>query len=420
MKLKLSSPQVGIKINEWYRQICGFHVMKAEKLKAEIEQEILEMEQDQNLLLFYQLMDFRHKVMLEYFEPAKKASNDEEIKKLLETIEHSQTKLTDMLEYYVHFFTGMFEFEQRNYLSAIAYYRSAEKKLNLISDDIERAEFYFKLAEIYYHMKQTHFSMHYALQALDTYSAYRTYTLRIIHCEFVIGANYDDLKCYEHALPYFKNALKRARSIGNPRVIGSALFNLGNCYYQMNNLATASRYLKDSLEVFEKENLTHLNRSLDPLFMLTQILFKQKQIEESLTLYQQGIMKACELEDEIYICKFQFLKALYVDAEIKIIDDTLDLLEDKRLYPDIEELALDAAHYYNELGLFEVSTRYYERKIQAISKIQNGGHLYENEFDSSFIGSNCRVIGHESAAIGREPYGAGGQTPYNSGDYRIS
>lgn len=314
----------------------------------------------------------------------------------------------------------MFEFEQRNYLSAIAYYRSAEKKLNLISDDIERAEFYFKLAEIYYHMKQTHFSMHYALQALDTYSAYRTYTLRIIHCEFVIGANYDDLKCYEHALPYFKNALKRARSIGNPRVIGSALFNLGNCYYQMNDLAEASRYLKDSLEVFEKENLTHLNRSLDPLFMLTQILFKQKQIEESLTLYQQGIIKACELEDEIYICKFQFLKALYVDAEITIIDDTLDLLEDKRLYPDIEELALDAAHYYNELGLYEASTRFYERKIQAISKIQNGGHLYENEFDSSFIGSNCRIIGHESAAIGREPYGAGGQTPYNSGDYRIS
>ncbi|WOP22721.1 hypothetical protein R0I01_04580 [Bacillus pumilus] len=113
--------------------------MKAEKLKAEIEQEILEMEQDQNLLLFYQLMDFRHKVMLEYFEPAKKASNDEEIKNLLETIEHSQTKLTDMLEYYVHFFTGMFEFEQQNYLSAIAYYRSAEKKLNLISDNI-RAE----------------------------------------------------------------------------------------------------------------------------------------------------------------------------------------------------------------------------------------------------------------------------------------
>ncbi|MFB8735081.1 hypothetical protein ACEQPO_18175 [Bacillus sp. SL00103] len=34
MKLKLSSPQVGIKINEWYRQICGFHVMKAEKLKG--------------------------------------------------------------------------------------------------------------------------------------------------------------------------------------------------------------------------------------------------------------------------------------------------------------------------------------------------------------------------------------------------
>ncbi|MFB8735080.1 hypothetical protein ACEQPO_18170 [Bacillus sp. SL00103] len=68
------------------------------------------MEQDQNFFAVLPADGFRHKVMLEYFEPAKKASNDEEIKNLLETIEHSQTKLTDMLEYYVHFFTGMFEF----------------------------------------------------------------------------------------------------------------------------------------------------------------------------------------------------------------------------------------------------------------------------------------------------------------------
>ncbi|MFB8735078.1 hypothetical protein ACEQPO_18160 [Bacillus sp. SL00103] len=36
------------------------------------------------------------------------------------------------------------------------------------------------------------------------------------------------------------------------------------------------------------------------------------------------------------------------------------------------------------------------------------------------LAKNCRIIGHESATIGREPYGTGGQTPYNSGDYRIS
>ncbi|WP_417894894.1 tetratricopeptide repeat protein [Bacillus pumilus] len=417
---KVLSSHVGLKINEWYYHIQRFNVPDAEAYKEEIKSMLDHMEENQDLLLYFSLMEFRHKLMLDYLNPLENGKERANFRELAMKIKRDQEKLTGLLEYYFNFFYGMYEFENYEYLNAITFYKRAEKKLSLVSDDIERAEFNYKMAEIYYHMKQTHFSMHYALQALNTYSAYRTYTLRIIHCEFVIGANYDDLKCYEHALPYFKNALNRARSIGNPRVIGSALFNLGNCYYQMNDLAEASRYLKDSLEVFEKENLTHLNRSLDPLFMLTQILFKQKQIEESLTLYQKGIMKACELEDEIYICKFQFLKALYVDAEITIIDDTLDLLEDKRLYPDIEELALDAAHYYNELGLYEASTRFYERKIQAISKIQNGGHLYENEFDSSFIGSNCRIIGHESAAIGRESYGTGGQTPYNSSDYRIS
>ncbi|NER69222.1 aspartate phosphatase, partial [Bacillus velezensis] len=62
MSSVLPSSEVGVKINEWYKMIRLFSVPDAEILKAEVEQEINEMEEDEYLLIYYTLMKFRHQL----------------------------------------------------------------------------------------------------------------------------------------------------------------------------------------------------------------------------------------------------------------------------------------------------------------------------------------------------------------------
>lgn len=169
MSQAIPSSRVGVKINEWYKMIRQFSVPDAEVLKAEVEQDIQRMEEDQDLLIYYSLMCFRHQLMLDYLEPGQPYGNRPTVTELLETIETPQKKLTGLLKYYSLFFRGMYEFDQKEYVEAIGYYREAEKELPFVSDEIEKAEFHFKVAEAYYHMKQTHVSMHHILQALDIY-----------------------------------------------------------------------------------------------------------------------------------------------------------------------------------------------------------------------------------------------------------
>ncbi len=116
----LPSSHVGVKINEWYKMIRQFSVPDAEILKAEVEREIKQMEEDEYLLIYYSLMSFRHQLMLDYLEPEKKYRTARPtISELLEKIEAPQKKLTGLLKYYSLFFRGMYEFDQQEFVEGL-------------------------------------------------------------------------------------------------------------------------------------------------------------------------------------------------------------------------------------------------------------------------------------------------------------
>ncbi|KAF1680005.1 MULTISPECIES: Rap family tetratricopeptide repeat protein [Bacillus] len=377
MEQMISSSKVGVKINEWYKYIRLFSVPDSEILKSEVEEEIRYMKEDQDLLLYYSLMCFRHQLMLDYLEPKPMNEERPNISDLLEKIESSQTDLKGILEYYFNFFRGMNEFEQYEYLYAISFYKQAERKLSLVADEIERAEFHYKVAEVYYHMKQTHMSMYHIVQAIDSYRAHENYTVRVIQCLFVIGLNYLDMDYPEKAIPHFKDALDKAREIDMSRLIGSSLYNLGLCSFAKGAYQKATKYFKEGIRVYQDNGYEHSNRLLDILLMLTKTTFKMRNHFEGISWCAHGLSLSTNFNNEVMTKMFEFIHALYVDNDKEKLNSILNYLELKSMLSDVEDLALDAAKYYNEKEERKAAVAFYEKVLYARKQIQRGDCLYE-------------------------------------------
>ncbi|QCU17588.1 tetratricopeptide repeat protein [Bacillus altitudinis] len=372
---KVLSSHVGVKINEWYKMIRQFSVPDAEILKAEVEQEIERMEEDQDLLIYYQLMCFRHQIMLDYIQPVDFNKNRPSISTLLEQIESSQEKLTGMLEYYNLFFTGMYEFSNKEYVEAIKYYRKAENKLGVVTDEIEKAEFHFKVAEAYYIMKQTHVSMHHILKAMEIYEEYDLYKVRKIQCSFVIAGNYDDMKCSEKALPHLEKSLKMAKETKNNRLISSAYYNLADCYECLGNTDRAIYFCEKAVQINENERYDNLPHSL---YFLSSLLMKKGDYKQGKNILDYGLSISIQYQDELYKQLFHFIEALYVDkVNVDQIKQVFHFLDENKIYAYLEELSYDVADMFKSKDDHEAANEFLMKMLDAQTQILKGDCLYE-------------------------------------------
>ncbi|MED4648452.1 tetratricopeptide repeat protein [Bacillus inaquosorum] len=378
MSQAIPSSRVGVKINEWYKMIRQFSVPDAEVLKAEVEQDIQQMEEDQDLLIYYSLMCFRHQLMLDYLEPGQTYGNRPTVTELLETIETPQKKLTGLLKYYSLFFRGMYEFDQKEYVEAIRFYREAEKELPFVSDEIEKAEFHFKVAEAYYHMKQTHVSMHHILQALDIYQNHPLYSIRTIQSLFVIAGNYDDFKQYGKALPHLEKALELAMDIQNDRFIAISLLNIANSYDRSGDDQMAVEHFQKAAKV-SKETVPDLLPNV--LFGLSWTLCKAGQTQKAFQFIEEGLEHMRTYPNagshKFYKELYLFLQAVYKES----VDETtilkmLAYFEKKNLHAYIEACARSAAAVFESRCHFEHAAAFYRKVLKAQEDIQKGECLY--------------------------------------------
>ncbi|AVI27171.1 tetratricopeptide repeat protein [Bacillus velezensis] len=381
-KDKIPYDLVTKKLNDWYTHIKNDHLDQAGRIKKEVEKDLKNMEESKDVLLYYQLLEFRHELLVNYMnsEKTEELNSSYLAMKRLE----DQGNVTGMLEYYFHFFMGMYEFRRKKLTAAITSYRKAESKLTEIDDEIEKAEFFFKVAYVYYYMKQTYFSLNYAYRALEIYTKYDDYFIQRIRCQFILGGNFIDSLEYEKALEIFMESLKIAEEIQVDYLIGMAHINIGICFDELKNYGSAASHLEKALYLLEVGTHSFVAKTL---FILTHVKIKQGDKDSADIYFQKGREFVKKTNDAEYTAKFKILEGLYFsNGEYDLISDAFAYFDSMKMYADLENYAVEVARFFYQMQDFQRSSEYYMLSVEAKNKIKKGEIINENQ--SSYLGSS--------------------------------
>ncbi|MEK5501026.1 Rap family tetratricopeptide repeat protein [Bacillus sp. FSL M8-0168] len=359
MGVKIASEKVANMLNHWYGQIKKQEIQNAKLTRTEVAQAIENMEEDQNVLLYFNMIDSRYKLLLEHY-----CESGSILKSLKNQTEEKKTD--DMLQYYFYFFSGLYEFYVKNFTQAINFYKIAEAKLSKIPDEIEKAEFHYQVAIAYYKIKQHFFSLNHIEKALESFKAYEEYSNRAIKGTMVLAANYVDLYRYKEAIKLYEQALERALATKDSFSESLAYFNLGVCYERRDQLLEAKEYLEKAIDIPENRQSVSAIRTM---YMLSRVLYKMNSIGEARTWYQKSYSRAEKEADFEYKAKLQIIYSLYDQHDSASLEKGLEQLKKKKLWSDVAELTSLAAYHYKKEGDIHNSAKYFEQACHAKDQI---------------------------------------------------
>ncbi|WP_270571572.1 Rap family tetratricopeptide repeat protein [Bacillus glycinifermentans] len=360
METKTAYEKAAGLMNQWYTMIKRHEALQAISLKYEIENLLANMETRGDLLLYFHLLDYRHKLMTEQFAESAKAFR--EIQKQKEAVKYAD----DLIQYYFFFFSGMYEFYEKNYLEAISFYKKAESKLYKVTDEIEKGEFHYKIAIAYYQVDDHFRSMNHAEKALSVFGRGDEYIDKAIGCYMILGSIQFDLFRIKEAEEHYRRALEKAASCHHHRVVGLIFHNMGVNYANRNMPLLAEQHFRKALAIKVHEQSIF---GINTFFELARNLYKQGYGEEARQLCKEGFSRAAEYGEEEYTAKFRLIFALYDGGHPLDIDFALEYLTNKKLWTHVAELTNDIADYYMRLGDKEKSAYYLEQSSNAKHQI---------------------------------------------------
>ncbi|PQQ47593.1 aspartate phosphatase [Bacillus thuringiensis] len=366
MQVILNNEEVTKLLNDWYKVILSKQITKATKMKEEIDEKIsvLMLEQnrdsqDQNLLLYYSLLDYSYKVLI---NKSYISHGD------FDAVEKLTTKaIDDYLKYYYHFYKAVHNTMIANFMEAMEQFEEAARLLEYIPSDIERAEFNYKLGELYYHLQQPLLTIKHVMKAKDIYKKHEDYIIHQIECDTILGLASVTLSQFEQGEELFVKCLDMAKKHNCTRLVTLIQYNLGFLYAKQGISATAIRHL---MEVYSSERPYHKT-----VFLLAREYFKVNEIEKAYEFLLQGF----ELADVEYTHHFRILQAQY-DKNCKqsleaAVTDGLSYFESQKSYGFVEEYSGVLAKKFYQEGNYEKASKYFNISHDAKRLLQKGSAL---------------------------------------------
>lgn len=311
-------------LNNWYVEIRKRHLEKAQQLKSEIDKKIYSVDDDQNVLVYYALLDFRHQYMMDSLSISKDSFNK---------IESFNMPTDDLLLYYYHFFKAMHSTIIGDYNSAKEHYEEAEKKLKQIPDQLEHAEFYFKLSTFNCHNQQYVLALKQVSKAKEIFSKYNGYELNIGYCNNIYGLACIHLKDYEIAEEYLISAMNIFQKHQEEQAILYVRHNLGFMYANQNLSELAIRYLSEVSQKIPNNYKAILIEACEHE--------KIGEKDIAFKLFEKGLKISIELKIEEYQHHFKILKAINEEVPGQQLETLIvagnEYFERENLYEYINE-----------------------------------------------------------------------------------
>lgn len=363
----IASQEVGNMLNTWNLAIQKGDLSAAIEMQDDIDRAIDLMEENQDILLYYQLLSFRLKLKLQNI-----SRNLDKPFFQRNTPDEKEEKTNKLMSYYFYFYNGIYHDYLQDYDKALSYFRIAEKKLAYVDDEIEKAEFHYKIAVLFYDLKMTFLSKYHAQIACDTFNAHETYIKRQINCRMLHALNLIDQFEYDKARALFSEAENMIESINDNHLIIHLYYNMGFLESKKENLEEASALFRRTLSYKEIENQDLLK--LRCLYELSRIEISSKS-NDAIEWIDLGISLSEQVNHNVFQIKFKLLKELLYEknqSQLNNINNLCLELEEKRVWVDLEEILVDVAKYLEGRGLLKQSLNYYKRALLASQYVGKG------------------------------------------------
>ncbi|MDR5047889.1 tetratricopeptide repeat protein [Bacillus thuringiensis] len=348
-------------LNEWYIEIRSRRIGNALRLKEIIDSKIHNIEEDQNLLLYYSLLDFRYQFVIDNLAVSKNS---------FDKVESFETPTDEFLAYYYHFFKAIHASTIGEYNVAKENYEKAELFLGSIPDELEKAEFQYKVGAFLYDIYQGLLSYKKVTEAREIFAQHAGYEINVAFCDNLIGLACTHLREWELAEEYFTKAMDMFQKIDEEQFILMVRQNLGLMYATQNLSPLSIRYLS---EVNQK-----MPNNYKALFVEAREHLKQGNTSVAKDLIVKGSSICEEINNKEYIHHFKILDALNANFPAEAL----------------EIIVLEGISYFTEQELFEYIKDYEEQLATAFYKEDN--HIKASRYFYSSSQAGKKVFEKEA------------------------
>lgn len=299
-------------LNELHLAIRKCDVDSAKKLFEKAKSLLNDMEENDKIIVYYQLLSSRYKMMLYKTRGESFPQGDWKI-----TEDSLDDDTNSLIDYYFYLFEAEYLSYRNNYERAIEMMKIAEKKLELICSEIETAEFYVRAASLYRSIHQSIASLSYINEAINIYKRHEDYKLNLARSLTIKATNYVHLKRYDDAEKCYLKSIKIARDMDDVYYEAMQCHNISLMYSSAGRHKECVNALQRAMRCREwKESVYHINS----LYMIVKERFIMGNPKGAIYYLNKAERVLKNVPNPIYETKINIVRSLFCDEKKESLD----------------------------------------------------------------------------------------------------